>query len=134
MAPVQTGARKGHAFFVYATNYLIDLEHAVIVDVGASRAIRQAEVGAARIMIERAQHRFDRDGRRERPPPPGSRRPRDVLILCPATMVGATMKLSTAGLNVSVTIGRIWSASPRSPIDPTHRKDADPALQDRRAG
>jgi transposase len=54
-----TGALKGHAFFAYATNYLIDLQHAVIVDVEASRAIRQAEVGAARTMIERTQDRFD---------------------------------------------------------------------------
>src|SRR6478736_3119985 len=54
-----TGALKGHAFFAYATNYLIDLDHAIIVDVEASRAIRQAEVGAARTMIERTQHRFD---------------------------------------------------------------------------
>jgi transposase len=53
-----TGAHKGHAFFAYATNYLIDLDHAVIVDVEASRAIRQAEVGAARTMIERTQERF----------------------------------------------------------------------------
>ena len=53
-----TGALKGHAFFAYATNYLIDLDHAVIVDVEASRAIRQAEVGAARTMIERTQDRF----------------------------------------------------------------------------
>ena len=53
-----TGALKGHAFFAYATNYLIDLDHAVIVDVEASRAIRQAEVGAARTMIERTQERF----------------------------------------------------------------------------
>ncbi|WP_292665104.1 IS1182 family transposase [Mesorhizobium sp.] len=53
-----TGAMKGHAFFAYATNYLIDLDHAVIVDVEASRAIRQAEVGAARTMIDRAQDRF----------------------------------------------------------------------------
>ena len=53
-----TGAQKGHAFFAYATNYLIDLDHAVIVDVEASRAIRQAEVGAARTMIERTQDRF----------------------------------------------------------------------------
>jgi hypothetical protein len=34
-------------------NYLIDLKAAVIVDVEATRAIRQAEVGAARTMIER---------------------------------------------------------------------------------
>ena len=53
-----TGAMKGHAFFAYATNYLIDMEHAVIVEVEASRAIRQAEVGAARTMIDRAQDRF----------------------------------------------------------------------------
>ena len=37
-----TGALKGHAFFAYATNYLIDLDHAIIVDVEATRAIRQA--------------------------------------------------------------------------------------------
>jgi transposase len=53
-----TGAHKGHAFFAYATNYLIDLDHAVIVDVEATRAIRQAEVGAARTMIDRVQDRF----------------------------------------------------------------------------
>ena len=53
-----TGALKGHAFFAYATNYLIDLDHAVIVDVEASRAIRQAEVGAARTMLDRTQERF----------------------------------------------------------------------------
>ena len=36
-----------------ATNYLIDLEHAVIVDVEATTAVRQAEVTAAKRMIER---------------------------------------------------------------------------------
>ena len=50
-----TGAHKGHAFFAYADNYLIDLKAAVIVDVEATRAIRQAEVGAARTMIERTE-------------------------------------------------------------------------------
>ena len=53
-----TGAHKGPAFFAYATNSLIDVENAVIVDVEASRAIRQAEVGAARTMIERVEDRF----------------------------------------------------------------------------
>src|SRR5438046_1055775 len=47
-----TGAMRGPAFFAYADNYLIDVRAAVIVDVEASRAIRQAEVGAARTMIE----------------------------------------------------------------------------------
>jgi IS5 family transposase len=53
-----TGALKGPAFFAYADNYLIDVKHGVIVDVEASRAIRQAEVGAARTMIERTEKRF----------------------------------------------------------------------------
>jgi transposase len=53
-----TGAQRGPAFFAYADNYLIDTENAVIVDVEASRAIRQAEVGAARKMIDRTEERF----------------------------------------------------------------------------
>ena len=53
-----TGAHKGHAFFAYATNYLIDTDHGVIIDVEATRAIRQAEVGAARTMLERTEERF----------------------------------------------------------------------------
>ena len=48
-----TGALKGPAFFAYADNYLIDTDNAIIVDVEASRAIRQAEVGATRTMIRR---------------------------------------------------------------------------------
>jgi len=54
-----TGANKGLAFFAYATNYLIDLDHAVIVDVEASTAVRQAEVTAARTMIERVREQHD---------------------------------------------------------------------------
>src|SRR6201987_1263830 len=53
-----TGAHKGHAFFAYANNYLIDTDHGVIVDVEATRAIRQAEVGAAQMMLERTEMRF----------------------------------------------------------------------------
>jgi transposase len=53
-----TGAHKGPAFFAYADNYLIDVKFGVIVDVEASRAIRQAEVSAAKIMIERTEERF----------------------------------------------------------------------------
>jgi len=53
-----TGAMKSAAFFAYADNYLIDVKAGIIVDVEASRAIRQAEVGAARTMIERTQQRF----------------------------------------------------------------------------
>jgi transposase len=53
-----TGALKGPAFFAYADNYLIDVQCGMIVDVEASRAIRQAEVAAARTMIERTEERF----------------------------------------------------------------------------
>ena len=54
-----TAADKGPAYFAYSTNYLIDLDHAVIVDVEATTAIRQAEVGAVRTMIERVGERHD---------------------------------------------------------------------------
>ncbi len=53
-----TGALRGPAFFAYATNYLIDTDHSIIVDVEGTRAIRQAEVGAAKTMIERTMDRF----------------------------------------------------------------------------
>jgi len=54
-----TGAHGGQAFFAYSTNYLIDTDNAIIVDVEATTAIRQAEVLAAKRMIERAMGRFD---------------------------------------------------------------------------
>ena len=47
------------AFFAYADNYLIDVKFGIIMDVKATRAIRQAEVGAAKTMIERTEERFD---------------------------------------------------------------------------
>jgi hypothetical protein len=53
-----TGAMKSAAFFAYADNYLIDVKFGIIMDVEASRAIRQAEVGAARTMIDRTEARF----------------------------------------------------------------------------
>jgi len=54
-----TGAHGGQAFFAYSTNYLVDVENAIIVDVEATTAIRQAEVLAAKRMIERSMERFD---------------------------------------------------------------------------
>jgi len=53
-----TGAHKGPAFFAYSDNYLIDVKFGVILDVEASRAIRQAEVSTARTMVERTEERF----------------------------------------------------------------------------
>ncbi len=48
----------GPGVFGYADNYLIDVKVGIIMDVEATRAIRQAEVGAARTMIERTEQRF----------------------------------------------------------------------------
>src|ERR1700752_2638607 len=54
-----TGALRGPAFFAYSDNYLIDVKFGIIMDVEASRGIRQAEVGTAKTMIERTEQRFD---------------------------------------------------------------------------
>ena len=53
-----TGALRNAAFFAYANNYLIDVKFGIIMDVEASRAIRQAEVGASQTMIERTEACF----------------------------------------------------------------------------
>jgi transposase len=53
-----TGAHGGQAFFAYSTNYLIDVENAIIVDVEPTTAIRQAEVLAAKRMIQRTAKNF----------------------------------------------------------------------------
>lgn len=59
VSPVDPAARwtaswGGPAVYAYCTNYLIDVEHAIIVDVEPSTAVRQAEMTAAKTMIERA--------------------------------------------------------------------------------
>jgi transposase len=54
-----TGAHGGQAFFAYVANYLVDLAHGIVVDVEATTAIRQAEVTAAKRMIERTMDRFE---------------------------------------------------------------------------
>lgn len=51
-------ATREAAFYAYSTNCLIDLDHAVIVDVEATTSVRQAEVTAQRRMIERTKQRF----------------------------------------------------------------------------
>ncbi|WP_298935948.1 transposase, partial [uncultured Ruegeria sp.] len=54
-----TAAHKAPAFFAYSDNYLIDTDHSVIVDVEATRSIRQAEVGSTRTMLDRVKRQFD---------------------------------------------------------------------------
>lgn len=53
-----TAAIGGQARFTWATNYLLDVETSVIVDVEATPAYRIAEVNAAKTMINRTEERF----------------------------------------------------------------------------
>ena len=63
ISPVDPAARwtaswGGPAIYAYCTNYLVDVQHAVIVDVEPSTAVRQAEVTAAKTMIARTYDRL----------------------------------------------------------------------------
>src|SRR5690606_20042597 len=53
-----TAAPGGPAFYAYSTNYLIDVEAGVIVDVEATRANRIEEVNSTKTMVERVEERF----------------------------------------------------------------------------
>jgi len=53
-----TAARGGPAYFAYSTNYLIDIDAGIIVDVEATAAHRTDEVNATRTMIDRTEERF----------------------------------------------------------------------------
>jgi transposase len=63
ISPTDPGARwtavDGPAFYAYSTNYLIDVQAGIIVDVEATPTLRTAEVNATRTMIERVEERFD---------------------------------------------------------------------------
>ena len=54
-----TAAHRGPAFFAYSANYLIDIDHAVIIDVEAATAIRQAEGVGAKRVVERSLEGFE---------------------------------------------------------------------------
>ena len=53
-----TAAVGGRARFTWSTNYLLDIETSVIVDVEATQAYRKSEVDAAKAMIDRTEERF----------------------------------------------------------------------------
>ena len=53
-----TASANSLAGYAYSDNYLIDLKHAVILDVEATTTIRQAEVGAAKTMLDRTAEQF----------------------------------------------------------------------------
>jgi Transposase DDE domain/Transposase domain (DUF772) len=54
-----TAAPGGPAFYAYSTNYLIDTEHGVIVDVQATPAHRTKEVESTKTMIDRVEQQFN---------------------------------------------------------------------------
>jgi hypothetical protein len=53
-----TAAPGGPAFFAYSTNYLIDTDHGIIMDVEPSTANRTPEADTTKTMIERVEGRF----------------------------------------------------------------------------
>jgi len=54
-----TGATGRPAFYAYSTNYLIDIEHNIVVDEEATSAYRTAEVESTKIMMDRVDKRFN---------------------------------------------------------------------------
>jgi hypothetical protein len=54
-----TAAPGGPAYYAYSTNYLVDTEAGIIVDVEATPAHRTPEVWSTKTMIERVQERFN---------------------------------------------------------------------------
>ena len=53
-----TAAPGGPAYYAYSTNYLVDTEAGIIVDVEATPALRTPEVWSTKTMIERVKDRF----------------------------------------------------------------------------
>ena len=51
-------AHNGPAYFACSANYMIDTDNAVILDVEASRSVRQAETGAMQTMIDKTEDSF----------------------------------------------------------------------------
>jgi transposase len=54
-----TAAPGGPAFYAYSTNYLVDVDAGIIVDVEATPAFRTDEVNATRTMINRVEECFE---------------------------------------------------------------------------
>ena len=57
-AAAWTNKRQMKIGFAYGTNYLIDLQRAIIVDVEATPVRRTAEVAATKTMLERTRECF----------------------------------------------------------------------------
>lgn len=100
-------AAHGPAYFAYCTNYLIDLDAGIIVDVEASSVSKSAEVDATKKMLDRVEEKFD---------------------LKPARLVGDTNYGSAAMLGWLVDEKQI---EPHVPVlDKTERTDGTLSLSD----
>ena len=54
-----SAAHGGKAVYAYSTNYLIDVEHSIILDTQATPAYRIDEAQASKAMLDRVEARFD---------------------------------------------------------------------------
>ena len=52
-------AQAGPAYFAYSADYMIDSDHAEILDVKATSSVRQAELSAMQTMVDRVNDIFD---------------------------------------------------------------------------
>jgi transposase len=59
-----TAAPGGPAFYAYSTNYLVDVDAGIVVDVEATPAHRSDEINATRTMIDRVEQRLGKKPRR----------------------------------------------------------------------
>jgi hypothetical protein len=59
-----TAAPGGPAYYAYSTNYLVDTEAGIIVDVEATPALRTHEVASTKTMVERVKNRLGLDTKR----------------------------------------------------------------------
>ena len=118
-----TGALRNAAFFAYANNYLVDVKFGIIMDVEASRAIRQAEIGAAQTMIERTKL-ASASG------PNGSRR--TAPMVRPPTSIGWPMSRGSRRMSQSSTNRSVRTARSRARTSTTTRYAT--SIHVRRAG
>ena len=54
-----TAATRERAFYAYSTNYLIDIDYNIILDVEPTPSVRTAEVESTRTMLDRAEEKFE---------------------------------------------------------------------------
>lgn len=59
-----TAAPGGPAFYAYSTNYLVDIDAGIVVDVEATPAYRSDEVNATKTMLDRVEHRLGKKPQR----------------------------------------------------------------------